>query len=687
MVVHKVNTNLVFQSVGPSVGQLKWSIIGSAFPVLLFGFILLFMAAPANADVPLDTAASQFKKTWSLAGAGRHTEFRQQMPASKDYILYPYLQYEDYRSRLAIVPAGEVSGFLDNHRGWAFSSGLRQVWLRGMGRKQQWQKLLQYSGSFKSIVDAETRCHQLNARIKHNDQKTAKTALLKDAGGMWLTGKSQHKACDPVFSWMERHGHLSDKLVWERILLALKAGNTTLANYLKRRLPARDQQLADAYIQLWKRPARGFPSIRHWSDSGRTREMILAALLRQTRNDPDLALKYWHQVESRFAWSERASGKIRYDIALFSAVALDADVLDRFALVPASAVDDKLLQWRLRTALNHQRWDELLISYEGMSAVSKQEGRFRYWQATALEQQGKHEAAARVYKTLAREATFWGFLAADQLNQEYRICPLTPVVDPVAVSRVAELPGVKRALELRKVGLNDFAGREWYRATVSLSKTEMRSAAALATEKGWPSRAIISLGKSGDTRYYDWRFPIAFESQVNLNANRHNLDPAWVYGLMRAESALNPRAISPAKAYGLMQLLPSTAKRLSTPAGIKYTNRNSLLDPATNIAFGTAEMNKLLQRYNGVPAYVTGAYNAGPGAVDRWLEQRPDFEVERWMELMPYYETRDYIPRVMAFSTLYAWRLGTPVTRVSYRLRHAAVVAGGTGLTNVSCQL
>jgi len=685
---NKININSSYQT--RQVGKLATFIaVDKGLRLGLFivslGFILLLQAVPTQAKVPTDPAAAKFKQTWGLASAGRHAEFRLQMPASKQYLLYPYLQYEDYRSRLSSVPSAALAAFLQGHRNWAFSSGLRQAWLRGLGRKRQWQELLQYAGSFQSIRDVETRCHQVNARIQSKVPKSDKDVLIRDAGEMWRTGKSQHKACDPVFSWMDRHHHLSNKLVWQRLVLAFQAGNLNLAKYLKRRLPQAEQAQVDAFIQLWKRPGRGFSASRHWADSGITREIILAALLKQARKNSDSALKYWQQVEHKFNWSDRAKGKILYDIVLFSAVALDDDVLARFDIMPAAAVDDKLLQWRLRTALNHQRWDELLISFERMSDAAKGEGRFRYWQAWALEQQGEIGRAEVVFKTLAREATFWGFLAADQLQQDYRICPLTPAVDNAEIKRIAALPGIQRALELRKVGLDDFANREWYRATVSLSKTDLRSAAALATEKGWPSRAIFGLGKSGDTRYYDWRFPIAFEQHINRNANKHNIDPAWIYGLMRAESAMNPRAISPAKAYGLMQLLPGTAKHLSKRAGVKYTNKNKLLEPAANIAFGTAEMSKLLERYKGVPAYVTGAYNAGPGAVDRWLKQRPGKPVEEWMELMPYYETRDYIPRVMAFSTLYAWRLGIPVIRVSHRLRHAATAAGGTGIVRVSC--
>ena len=89
---------------------------------------------------------------------------------------------------------------------------------------------------------------------------------------------------------------------------------------------------------------------------------------------------------------------------------------------------------------------------------------------------------------------------------------------------------------------------------------------------------------------------------------------------------------------------------------------------AGNLPIGTAYMQELLQEFRHNPVLVSGAYNAGPNAVSRWLEQRPMREAATWIETLPYYETRDYIPRVLAFTTIYDWRLGNPVPRVSSRM-------------------
>ncbi len=648
----------------------------------IFSTCLLLASKPSLATATLSPEAVKFKQTWELARQGKRGAFQQQMPALQNYLLYPYLQYEDYRARRATVPVAEMNAFIQQHQQWAFASGLRRAWLRTLGRQQRWQDLLSYSGKFENIRDRETKCLHINARLHTNKNDPE---LSSDALGMWLVGKSQHKACDPVFKWMDQQQHISTERVWKRALLAVQAGNLSLTKYLKRRLSVADQQRLDAYLKLWRQPGAGFAATKHWNDSGRAREFMLAALLQQARKNPDNALRYWQTVATRFAWSQNAKGKILFDIALFSAVELDKDVLDRIDAVPAEQVNDQLLQWRLRTALKHERWDELLASVASMSDKSKNEGRYRFWQARALQQLGRNQEADKILHKLALEATFWGFMAADQLHQDYRICPLEPPANASQYQAIAGLSAIKRALELRKVGLDDFANREWRTAMGGLNKTEKRQAAALAAANNWSIQAILALGQTGDMRYYQWRFPLDYQQEVNTNANKHKLDPAWIYGLMRVESAMNHRAISPAKAYGLMQLLPATAKLLAGKTSLNYKGRSSLLDPATNIAFGTQEMQQLLQRYNGVPAYVLGAYNAGPGAVDRWLKQRPNLDIEYWLELMPYYETRDYIPRVMAFSTLYAWRLGVPLTRVSYRLRQAAPARGGVGLTVARC--
>lgn len=216
-------------------------------------------------------------------------------------------------------------------------------------------------------------------------------------------------------------------------------------------------------------------------------------------------------------------------------------------------------------------------------------------------------------------------------------------------------------------------------AARSLDRDGLRIAAALATQEDWPDMAIFALGNSGDLRWYEWRFPMGYGALVDPHARNRKLDPSWVMGLMRSESAMAEDAISSAGARGLMQVTPDTARQLSKRHNIHYSGREQLLRAEDNIEFGTAYLRDLLDRYGENPVLAAGAYNAGPNAVDRWLEPPKAEDTAIWVETLPYFETRDYIPRVLAFTTIYDWRLQQPVTRITSRM--PALDSGNMGGT------
>ena len=115
-------------------------------------------------------------------------------------------------------------------------------------------------------------------------------------------------------------------------------------------------------------------------------------------------------------------------------------------------------------------------------------------------------------------------------------------------------------------------------------------------------------------------------------------------------------------------MIPATGKRVAKKHSLAWSGSAQLKTAGGNLPIGTAYMSDLLQDYNDNPVLVSGSYNAGPNAVQRWLDTRPMGEAAIWIETLPYFETRDYIPRVLAFTTLYDWRLKMPVSRISSRM-------------------
>ena len=149
----------------------------------------------------------------------------------------------------------------------------------------------------------------------------------------------------------------------------------------------------------------------------------------------------------------------------------------------------------------------------------------------------------------------------------------------------------------------------------------------------------------GTTGFRTTRAPIrrnsTFDDLIAEHASGQGVRADLVHAVIQAESAFNPMARSVKGAMGLMQLMPATALQFGV---------TNAFDPAQNIRAGVAYLKHLLQRYSQNEELALAAYNAGPGAV------------EKYGAVPPYRETRDYVSKIRS-------RAGAPapVTRV-YRV-------------------
>ena len=634
---------------------------------------------PAEGSAP-DPALEQFKIAWDAARQGDHDTFRQIKDTLQDYILFPYLQYEHYRNRRASVPVDEMAAFLTNHRDWAFEPGLRTAWLRSLARKSRWADLLAHS---KGVTDTALRCQRARGRIilgKTDD-------LLSEAQSLWAVGKSQPDECDPVFAWLVKSGGVTESLAWERIRLAMEADKRSLVMYLARYVPEHQRRWLESWNQHRRAGYARLEQARKWPDNEITRMILTTSLQRLARKDANRAAAKFAKLEGHFSWEEATRIAVLRDIALYSAVALEDDTPLHMSRVPAVHRDSQLLEWWARFLLSRQDWPALAEVIAQMPGEISNDDRWRYWLAQAELRSGQVKPPSELLQELAGKANYYGFLAADEMGLDYNICPLQPDIKDTEIDRIAGLAGFQRGLELRKAGLHDWAIPEWSLGAARLPSADLKIAAALAHREGWYDRAIFALGNSGDLRFYEWRFPLAWEAEIKREAAANDLDPAWVYGTIRSESAMVESAQSSANAMGLMQVTPATGKRVAKRHGLAWRGSRQLKTVAGNLPIGTAYMRDLLQDYDDNPVLVSGSYNAGPNAVSRWLDSRPAGEAAIWVETLPYFETRDYIPRVLAFTTLYDWRLDGTVKRISGRMPH--IESGKisvTGFADVVCR-
>ena len=649
---------------------------------LLFVLVVLCCTAVSVANVfgsTEDTELERFKSAWDAAGRGDHESFNQIRVALQDYLLNPYLQYEDYRNRRSSVPVEEMSGFLETYRDWAFSPGLRNAWLRSLANRGRWADLVAQS---EGVRDTVLRCQRVRGQIIL--KQTAD--VLGEAQKLWTAGKSQPDECDPVFAWLIKNDGVTENLAWERIRLAIEANNRGLTMYLQRFVSSDHH----GWLKDWQKLSRaGYSRLertRNWPDNRITRMITATSLHSLARKDAGLAAKKFQMIDGHFSWTQARRAGLLRDIALYSAVGLEQDTGTHMNRVPVLYRDSQLLEWWARFLLSRKDWPGLVTVIGQMPEDTRNDDRWQYWLAQAGIRSGQVDSPSGALLELASKANYYGFLAADELGLAYNICPLEPGIDAAEIKRIADIDGFKRALELRKAGLDNWATGEWSLAANRLAPAELKSVAALANRENWHDRVIFALGNSGDLQFYEWRFPLVWEADIKYAAAANKLDPAWVYGTIRSESAMLETARSSANALGLMQVTPATGKRVAKANGLEWSGSAQLKTVAGNLPLGTAYMGDLLRDFRHNPVLVSGAYNAGPNAVSRWLDTRPLGEAAIWIETLPYFETRDYIPRVLAFTTLYDWRLGGPVKRISVRMPH--IESGKIsvkGSTNVVC--
>jgi soluble lytic murein transglycosylase len=125
-------------------------------------------------------------------------------------------------------------------------------------------------------------------------------------------------------------------------------------------------------------------------------------------------------------------------------------------------------------------------------------------------------------------------------------------------------------------------------------------------------------------------------------------------GIVREESGFDPLTESYANAIGLTQMIPPTAKDYSKGTGIDPT-RESLRDPEKNVTIGSRFLGSLFKRWKNFALLVPPSYNAGPGAVRRWLRTRGTWDADEFIEAIGDDQARNYSKRVLGSFFTYTW--------------------------------
>ena len=386
-------------------------------------------------------------------------------------------------------------------------------------------------------------------------------------------------------------------------------------------------------------------------DAGRA---VLASILADIKaGNPDAAAARLDKVRDaatptdiailshRIAASYLAEG---HDPEAYALASLVAD-----PLVPQLLWDAGFAAYRLG------QWDNAIRSLEALAQNAAAQNTLRaqgaFWAARAHMQSGD---PARVVTLLAFAAkqnpSFYGIVAEHTIGIDSKTGFADAVLSAADFTDLMRAPSARRAVALWQVGLKDDVGPELNRAFVNNDERLDPAMAALAHALNVPNIELRASEKSAARGVYlTGLFPLPDYAPDG----GYQIDNSLVLAFARIESRFQTGATSPVGARGLMQVMPATARKLGV------AKPDTLNDPGVALSVGQKYIAQLLDSLNGNLLELGGAYNAGPGAVNRWLVTKAGKDDPLlFVESIPVSETRSYVKRLMLYHWLYRRRSG-----------------------------
>jgi soluble lytic murein transglycosylase len=631
----------------------------------ILALIVLAMACSVQAQTKGDDLILDMHQA---AKRGDKRKLAQLLPQVRGHALEPWAAYWEMRARLDDAQPSEIQDFLSRTAGTYQEDRLRNDWLLLLGQRRDWTAFAAEYPRFRMNDDREVRCYAL--LVQHlTAGVNAPAGLADEVRRLWHSMREADDGCTLAASRLigEKDGpnRLTEMDAWRKARLAIEANRPrVVAAAVEIVAPEVVNQLSD----LSGNPTR-YLQARSSATSKIRRELITLALVKLATSDAEAATRLldskWGPLlpaeERNWVW-----GAIGKQVAS----RLGSDALTHYANVTRDAdLSDDMLAWKVRAALRagpRARWSEVLSAIQGMSDAARKDPTWIYWRARGLLATANGPAqraeATALLESIASVRGFYEQLALEELGQKISVparpAPLTP-----EEKDAARLNGsLNRGLYAIALGLRAEGNREWNYGTNlakqgGMSDRELLAAAQFACDREVWDRCINTSDRTKIEFDAEQRFPMPFRESVVKRSREIELDPSYVYGLIRQESRFIMNARSSVGASGLMQVMPATARWTARKIGLTGFTIDQLNDRDTNIAIGTGYLRLVLDDFAGSMPLAAAAYNAGPSRPRNWRAPGgtgPVIEGAMWAENVPFNETRDYVKKVLSNATMYA---------------------------------
>ena len=604
---------------------------------------------PAGDATILDMAQA-FKK-------GDRKRLTALLPQVRGHILEPWTAYWEQRLRLDEMTALDMQVFGSRFPNTYQEDRLRNDWLLLLGQRRDWATFANEYSRYRMADDREVRCYAL--AIEQIEQgANSGPALADEVRKNWYAQRELDDGCSQAASQLFAAKKLLPLDIWRKARLAVEANRPRLAAKAVEIVAPGALPLLN---ELNDNPGKFLLGKVTALSLGR-REVVLLALVKIATSDPDTAATL---LDSK--WSSQLNAEERNwvwgVIGKQAATRLSALALDYYAHVTEQAdLNDEMLAWRVRSALRAGRWKEVASAISAMGKDAQADPAWVYWKARALQAQVKSDLdrvePKRLFESIAGVRGFYEQLALEELGLKITVPPRPLPITPEEKNAARTNVGLQRGLAAIQLGLRSEGTREWNYSTNlhepgGMGDRELLAAADLACQREVWDRCINTSERTRTVVDFEQRFPTPYRDTVVQRSRAINLDPAYVYGLIRQESRFIMDARSGVGASGLMQVMPATARWTAKKIGLSGFTPDQLSERETNITIGTGYLKLVLDDFAGSMPMAAAAYNAGPGRPRAW-RNGPVLEAAIWAENVPFTETRDYVKKVLSNTTNYA---------------------------------
>lgn len=598
-------------------------------------------AVNERARQAVEQAAEAYqKKQWGQVGALVDS-------AKADPLLGHYPEYWWLAQQLAAqaMPVREAAlqQYINNHEGTYLAERLKGDWAVAAARAGDFARIRELEPQ--TFGRADVFCAQAHA-LHMGGQALDLDAVIDQF--------RPNAVCWGLLDQLQSDGQLS----WAQMQQLLRAPLEQGRNKQARRMAAImfDAQEMRDYTALMDNPRRWLGQQSAPANQAQ-RELITLALSRLARSDDrdaqaDYIRSRWLQhltpEDSDWVWSQ---------FGLIPALRVEPDAAKWYRLTGSTPKTDYNHAWEVRAELREYpiNWEQVLKAINKMSARQASEPVWVYWRGRALLALGDQDAAMAAFDSIKDDLNFYGQLALEELGEPIVVPAWAPDIHPLAQQEVRQRPELLRALALFKLGLRPEATREWVYGLRDMSDQQLRAAAQWADEEGVYDRVVNTSLLTKDELDFPQRFAAPFRQGVSAQAERIDLDPAWVYGLIRQESRFMTDARSRVGASGLMQLMPDTARWVANKIGMKDYSPAKINDFDVNTLLGTSYLKIVLDQLDGSEVLASAGYNAGPGRPKQWRARlRAPVEGAIFAETIPFTETRLYVKNVLSNTAYYA---------------------------------